>query len=56
MPLTDEIQQIVLNNGNAMEIAEASDKAGIPDLRKASLKKVKDGLISLTEADRVTKS
>ena len=56
MPMTDDIQEIVLQGGNAMQIAQAAQKSGIMDLRQSALKKVKDGLISLTEADRVTKS
>ena len=56
MPMTEEIQAIVLQGGNAMQIAEASLRAGVPDLRASALKKTKDGLISLIEADRVTKS
>lgn len=56
MPMTDEIQEIVLQGGNAMQISEAAKTSGIPDLRDSALKKAKDGLISLTEADRVTKS
>lgn len=56
MPMTERIQEIVISGGNAMQIAEASEASGVPDLRRSALKKVKEGLISLTEADRVTKS
>lgn len=56
MPMTEKIQEIILAGGNAMLIAEAAEASGIPDLRRSALKKVKEGLISLTEADRVTKS
>lgn len=56
MPMTEAIQEIVLEGGNALQIAQAAQKSGIADLRKSALKKAKDGLISLTEADRVTKS
>lgn len=56
MPMTEQIQEIVLQGGNALQIAEAADRSGVLDLRKSALKKAKDGLISLTEADRVTKS
>lgn len=55
MPMTEAIQRVILDGGNAMEIAEVAKKEGIPDLRQSALKKVKDGMTSLTEADRVTK-
>ena len=41
--------------GNALQIAEAAKKAGINDLRASALKKVRDGLTSLAEINRVTK-
>lgn len=55
MPMSDEIQAIVLAGGNAMAIAEVAQKAGIRDLRKSALMKVKSGLTSLAEINRVTK-
>ncbi|HET9485638.1 MAG TPA: type IV-A pilus assembly ATPase PilB [Xanthomonadales bacterium] len=55
MPMTDEIQKIVLSGGNAILIAEASARSGIADLRQAALKKVRDGVTSLAEINRVTK-
>jgi len=55
MPMTEEIQAIVLNGGNAMQIAEVAKRIGINDLRASALKKVKDGMTSLAEIDRVTK-
>jgi type IV pilus assembly protein PilB len=55
MPLTEEIAKIVLSGGNAMMIAEAAQRAGINDLRRSALLKVKQGVISLAEMNRVTK-
>lgn len=55
MPMTEEIQAIVLNGGNAMQIAEVAKRIGINDLRASALKKAKDGMTSLAEIDRVTK-
>ncbi|EIL97333.1 type IV-A pilus assembly ATPase PilB [Rhodanobacter sp. 115] len=55
MPMLEDIQKIVLQGGNAMQIAEVARKAGINDLRASALKKVKDGVTSLAEIDRVTK-
>ena len=38
-----------------MQIAEAAKAAGVHDLRASALLKVKQGVTSLTEIDRVTK-
>ncbi|WP_149195498.1 type IV-A pilus assembly ATPase PilB [Luteimonas suaedae] len=55
MPMSDEIQEIVLQGGNAMQIAEVAERAGINDLRKSALLKAKMGVTSLAEINRVTK-
>jgi type IV pilus assembly protein PilB len=55
MPMAEEIQKIILSGGNAMQIAEAAKAAGVNDLRASALKKVRDGLTSLAEINRVTK-
>jgi type IV pilus assembly protein PilB len=55
MPMSEEIQAIVLQGGNAMQIAEAAEKSGVRDLRRSALDKVKSGLTSLAEINRVTK-
>jgi type IV pilus assembly protein PilB len=54
MPVTETIGRIIMEDGNAMQIAEQSRKDGIPDLRQSGLKKVKDGITSLEEINRVT--
>jgi type IV pilus assembly protein PilB len=55
MPMVEEIQKIVLQGGNALQIAEVARNIGINDLRASALLKVKAGVTSLTEIDRVTK-
>jgi type IV pilus assembly protein PilB len=55
MPMLEDIQKIILQGGNALLIAEASRKAGVNDLRASALEKVKQGVTSLAEIDRVTK-
>ena len=55
MPLTEEIQAIILQGGNAMQIAEAAERSGINDLRKSALLKARNGVTSLAEINRVTK-
>ncbi len=55
MPMSDDIQAIVLEGGNAMQIAAVAQKAGIRDLRQSALMKVRNGVTSLAEINRVTK-
>ena len=55
MPMSEEIQAIVLEGGNAMQIAAVAQKAGIRDLRQSALMKVRNGITSLAEINRVTK-
>jgi type IV pilus assembly protein PilB len=54
MPVTETIGRIIMEDGNALQIAEQAKKEGVPDLRQSGLKKVKDGLTSLEEINRVT--
>ncbi|MGX5673020.1 type IV-A pilus assembly ATPase PilB [Thermomonas fusca] len=55
MPMTEEIQQIVLAGGNVQQLTEASQRSGVRDLRRSALDKVKQGITSLIEINRVTK-
>jgi len=55
MPVTEEIEQIILAGGTALEIEHQSIKEGVNDLRRSALNKVKAGIISLVEMNRVTK-
>jgi type IV pilus assembly protein PilB len=49
MPITEEIQGIILSGGNAMQIAEAALRDGVSDLRRSGLRKVMQGTTSLEE-------
>jgi len=49
MPVSEEIQRIIMTNGNSMDIAEQAQQEGIKDLRQSGLLKVKQGLTSLEE-------
>src|SRR5690606_6863557 len=55
MPMTEEIQAIVLASGNVQQITEAAARTGVRDLRQSALLKVKNGITSLAEINRVTK-
>jgi type IV pilus assembly protein PilB len=54
LPVTDAIGRIIMEGGNAMQIADQADEEGVWDLRRAGLQKVKDGVTSLEEVNRVT--
>jgi len=49
MPISEEIQRIVLRDGTALEIAEQAEAEGVKSLRQSGLSKVKMGLTSLEE-------
>ena len=55
MPLSEEMQRIIMEGGNVMQLADQSHKEGINDLRQSGLLKVKQGVTSLEEVNRVTK-
>ncbi|MFN4115199.1 MAG: type IV-A pilus assembly ATPase PilB [Inhella sp.] len=49
MPITEAIQQIILSQGTAVDIAHQAQKEGVRDLRQAGLAKVRIGVTSLEE-------
>ena len=49
MPVTEEIQRLIMANGTALDIAQQAQKEGVNDLRRSGLLKVKQGLTSLEE-------
>ncbi|MFZ2235319.1 MAG: type IV-A pilus assembly ATPase PilB [Dokdonella sp.] len=55
MPMLEEIQKVILSGGNALQIAEVAKAAGVRDLRGSALLKVKAGVTSLAEINRITK-
>ncbi|NNM63626.1 MAG: type IV-A pilus assembly ATPase PilB [Burkholderiales bacterium] len=54
MPISDEIQRIILNHGTALDIADQAKRDGVRTLRESGLIKVKQGLTSLEEVLAVT--
>jgi len=54
MPITEEIQRIILNEGSAMDIAKQAQKEGVRDLRQSGLIKVRAGVTTLEEVITVT--
>jgi type IV pilus assembly protein PilB len=54
MPISEAIGAIIMRNGTALDIEAQAKKDGVADLRESALKKVRDGLTSLEEVERVT--
>lgn len=55
LPISEEMGKLIMKGAGAYELADQAAKEGIPDLRQSGLKKVKDGVTSLEEVNRVTK-
>jgi type IV pilus assembly protein PilB len=49
MPITEEIQRIILRDGSSLDIAIQAEAEGVRSLRQSGLHKVKQGLTSLEE-------
>jgi type IV pilus assembly protein PilB len=49
MPITEEIQRIILADGSALDIAKQAEREGVRSLRQSGLHKVRLGLTSLEE-------
>ncbi|HEX7113981.1 MAG TPA: type IV-A pilus assembly ATPase PilB [Steroidobacter sp.] len=54
MPVSEEIQKIILQQGNAVDIAAQAAAEGVWDLRRSGLEKVKQGITSLDEVNQCT--
>jgi len=54
MPITEEIQRIILAEGTAMDIATQAQREGVRDLRQSGLIKVRAGVTTLEEVISVT--
>ncbi len=54
MPVTEAISRIIMENGNAIQIADQMKKEGVKNLRDSGLEKVRQGVSSLAEINRVT--
>jgi type IV pilus assembly protein PilB len=55
MKISEDMTRLIMNGANSIDLADQARKEGIPDLRRSALKKIMAGLISLEEANRVTK-
>ena len=54
MEVSEAMGRIIMEGGNAIQIADQAATEGVHDLRRAGLNKVKEGVTSLVEINRVT--
>jgi type IV pilus assembly protein PilB len=54
MEVSEAIGRIIMEGGNAIQIADQAASEGVYDLRRGGLNKVKEGITSLEEINRVT--
>lgn len=54
MPVSKDIGRIIMRGGNAIEIADQAASEGVNNIRESGLVKVRHGLTSLAEINRVT--
>jgi len=55
MKISDKMRRIIMEGGNAIQLADQALAEGINDLRQSGLLKIRQGLTSLEEINRVTK-
>lgn len=55
MPITPALSTLIMEGGNALHLAQQAKEEGIANLYQSGLRKVRQGLTSLTEVLRVTK-
>jgi len=54
MPISDEMKRLIMEGRNAMDLADQARREGVKDIRQSALVKVKNGITSIEEINRVT--
>ena len=54
MPISDAMKRLIIEGANAVQLADQAADEGIWDIRKSGLAKVRAGVTSLVEVNRVT--
>jgi type IV pilus assembly protein PilB len=55
MPVSEAVGRLIMEGGNAIQLADQARGEGVSDLRQSGLRKVRAGITSLEEINRVTK-
>ena len=53
MPISEEMGRLIMAGGSSIDLADQARREGIPDLHTSGLRKVKSGLLSIEELNRV---
>jgi type IV pilus assembly protein PilB len=56
MPITEDMQRLIMTNANTLDIAAQAKREGVKNLRESGLIKVRKGMTSLEEIEAVTNS
>jgi type IV pilus assembly protein PilB len=54
MPISEAMGELIMEGANQYDIEQQAAREGVLDLRQAGLKKVRAGITSLEEVERVT--
>ena len=54
MPISEDLKRLIIEEANAVQLADQAAKEGVWDIRRSGLQKVADGITSLAEVNRVT--
>ncbi|MCG7867905.1 MAG: type IV-A pilus assembly ATPase PilB [Candidatus Thiodiazotropha taylori] len=55
MPVSEEMGKIIMEGGTSLQLEKQAETEGVYNLRRSGLRKVKQGITSLQELNRVTK-
>ncbi len=55
MPVSEAMGRIIMEGGSSLDLTAQAEKEGVSTLRQSGLNKVKEGMTSLEEINRVTK-
>ena len=54
MPISEDMKRLIIEGANAVMLSDQAMKEGVWDIRRSGLEKVKSGITSLAEINRVT--
>jgi type IV pilus assembly protein PilB len=54
MSISEEMKRLIMEGRNSIDLADQAQRERVPDLRQSALRKVRDGVLSLDEMNRIT--
>jgi len=54
LPITKKIENLIMNNSNAVDILKQAKIEGMQSIYQAGLNKIKEGITTIEEVNRVT--